>query len=193
MPFADAIQRRFEPCPSILLIELMMLHTRNLPSLAELGTPWSVTTPSAAPRTSGDFCLVVALTADDRAVMLKHRHPSRLAFPGTPMIPGEEIEVAARRVLLESADFACDEIRSLGVYVGLNIVYATGAGLAALPRRNRPGHPARLLAPFGQLSHWVGADGFNAAPHALALGLATMHRARFGVEKVELAQTSLMD
>jgi hypothetical protein len=170
-----------------------MLHARYISSFDELSTPWSVTGSNELPRASRDSCLVVAVTADDRAVMLKHSHPSRLRFPGDLQRPGEGIEACARRVLLQGAGFDCAEIESLGLYDGVNIVYGTGAGLATLPSQVRVGQPLRLLAPFGQLSHWVGADGFNAAPHALALGLAAMYRARLSAQKVELAVTDDID
>ncbi|WP_439610847.1 NUDIX hydrolase [Reyranella sp.] len=137
-----------------------------------------------------DFVVLVALTADDCAVMLRgYKHGARrpcLTFPGGLLEPGEDPEVAARRELREETGFECDEIASLGSFVvngnqrcaKAHMFYGTGARLTGAPTETDLEGAQRLLLPFDQLALHVGQGGFNLMPHATALGLAVMHRAR---------------
>ena len=137
-----------------------------------------------------DFVVLVALTADDFAVMLKgYKHGARrscLTFPGGLLEPGEDPEAAARRELLEETGFECGEIASLGAFIvngnqgcaKAHIFYGTNARLVAAPCDADLEKASRLLLPFDQLPLHVGLGGFNLMPHATALGLAFMHRSR---------------
>ena len=135
-----------------------------------------------------DFVVLVAVTADDFAVMLKgYKHGARrscLTFPGGLLEPGEDPEAAARRELLEETGFACGEIASLGSFIvngnqhcaNAHIFYGTNARLVGAPVETDLENAGRLLLPFDQLALRVGFEGFNLMPHATALGLAFMHR-----------------
>lgn len=140
-----------------------------------------------------DFVVLVALTDDDLAVMLKgYKHGARrscLTFPGGLLEPGESPEGAARRELLEETGFECGEIAPLGAFIvngnqrcaKAHLFYGTNARLVAAPCDTDLEKASRLLLPFDQLSLDVGFDGFNLMPHATALGLAFMHRSRLAV------------
>lgn len=137
-----------------------------------------------------DFVVVVAVTSDDRAVMLKgYKHGSRqlcLTFPGGLLEPGEEPDIAAARELLEETGFACPELFPLGAFIvngnqrcGCgHVFYGAHARLVSSPSETDLEGASRLLVPFASLPLQAGFDGFNLMPHALALGLAFMHRAR---------------
>jgi ADP-ribose pyrophosphatase len=152
-----------------------------------------------------DFVVLVAVTPDDRAVMLKgYKHGVRqecLTFPGGLLEPGEDPEEAARRELVEETGFVCEDIASLGAFVVNgnqrcatgHVFYGSGARLVAARSNTDLEAATRLLLPFGQLPAHVGFDGFNLMPHALALGLAVMHRGRCQAREAELAHASAMD
>jgi len=152
-----------------------------------------------------DFVVLVALTADDRAVMLKgYKHGAKrscLTFPGGLLEPGENPEDAARRELLEETGFDCREIASLGSFIvngnqhcaTAHIFYGTGAHLVSTPTETDLEGASRLLLPFDQLTMYVGFDDFNLMPHATALGLAVMHRARQAAAKDRLARPPAID
>lgn len=152
-----------------------------------------------------DFVVLVAVTPDDRAVMLKgYKHGARrqcLTFPGGLLEPDEDPETAARRELAEETGFACDDIASLGTFVVNgnqrcalgHVFYGTGARLASRPVEADLEAASRLLMPFGELPACVGFEGFNLMPHAMALGLAVMYRARHGLDQPELARRAAMD
>lgn len=137
-----------------------------------------------------DFVVLVAVTPDDRAVMLKgYKHGVRrecMTFPGGLLEPGEDPEAAASRELIEETGFVCEEIASLGAFVVNgnqrcatgHVFYGSGARLVAGRSNTDLEAATRLLLPFGQLPAHVGFEGFNLMPHAMALGLAVMHRAR---------------
>jgi ADP-ribose pyrophosphatase len=148
-----------------------------------------------------DFVVVVAVTAEDRAVMLKgYKHGARrpcLTFPGGLIEPGEGPEEAARRELREESGFDCREIVPLGSYIvngnqrcaTAHIYYGTGARLVGPPSERDLERASQVLLPFDQLSEQVGHEGFNLMPHATALGLAFMHRARLAEARHRLPQT----
>lgn len=152
-----------------------------------------------------DFVVLVALTGDDCAVMLKgYKHGARrpcLTFPGGLLEPGEDPEAAARRELLEETGFVCGEVHSLGSFIvngnqhcaTAHIFYGTNARLVGAPTETDLEAASRLLLPFDQLALHVGFDGFNLMPHATALGLAVMHRARQASTKDRLACVAAID
>jgi ADP-ribose pyrophosphatase len=118
-----------------------------------------------------------------------YKHGARrpcLTFPGGLLEPGEDPEVAARRELREETGFECGEIVSLGSFVvngnqrcaKAHMFYGTEARLTGTPTETDLEGARRLLLPFDQLALHVGQGGFNLMPHATALGLAVMHRAR---------------
>ena len=74
-----------------------------------------------------------------------------------------------------------------------HIFYGTGAHLVATPTETDLEGASRLLLPFDQLTMYVGFDGFNLMPHATALGLAVMHRARQAAAKDRLARPPAID
>ena len=152
-----------------------------------------------------DFVVLVALTGGDCAVMLKgYKHGARracLTFPGGLLEPGEDPEAAARRELLEETGFVCGEIASLGSFIvngnqrcaTAHMLYGTDARLVGTPTDTDLEAASRLLMPFDELSRHVGFDGFNLMPHATALGLAAMYRARRASIKDRLAPTVAID
>lgn len=152
-----------------------------------------------------DFVVLVALTADDRAVMLKgYKHAARrpcLTFPGGLLEPGEDPETAARRELLEETGFECGNIVPLGSFIvngnqrcaTAHMFYGSDARLVGAPTETDLEGASRLLLPFDQLAMHVGFDGFNLMPHATALGLAVMHRARQAAAKDRLAALAAID
>lgn len=154
----------------------------RLPDGREIDDYFQVTLP--------DFVVLVALTGDDEAVMLRgYKHGARrscLTFPGGLLEPGEDPEEAARRELREETGFECNEIVSLGSFVvngnqhcaRAHIFYGTNARLIDDPSNTDLENATRLLLPFDLLTQHVGFDGINLMPHATALGLAVIHRAR---------------
>lgn len=152
-----------------------------------------------------DFVVLVAVTPDDRTVMLKgYKHAVQrhcLTFPGGLLEVGEDPEAAARRELVEETGFACEELISLGAFIVNgnqrcatgHVFYGTGARLVSGRSNTDLEASARLLLPFRQLPEHVGFEGFNLMPHAMALGLAFMHRARQNCRQAELARPSAMD
>jgi ADP-ribose pyrophosphatase len=152
-----------------------------------------------------DFVVLVAVTADDFAVMLKgYKHGARrscLTFPGGLLEPGEDPEAAARRELLEETGFACGEIASLGSFIvngnqhcaNAHIFYGTNARLVGAPVETDLENAGRLLLPFDQLALRVGFEGFNLMPHATALGLAFMHRSRLAASTDRLVSCATFD
>jgi ADP-ribose pyrophosphatase len=152
-----------------------------------------------------DFVVLVAVTPDDHAVMLRgYKHGVQrqcLTFPGGLLEPDEDPEAAARRELAEETGFACRDIVSLGAFVVNgnqrcatgHVFYGSGARLVARPSDQDLEAASRLLLPFEQLTARVGFESFNLMPHAMALGLAFMHRARLNCRQAELARPSAMD
>jgi ADP-ribose pyrophosphatase len=152
-----------------------------------------------------DFVVLVAVTADDFAVMLKgYKHGAGracLTFPGGLLEPGEAPEVAARRELLEETGFECGEIAPLGSFIvngnqrcaKAHIFYGTSARLVGAPTETDLENASRLLLPFDQLALHVGFDGFNLMPHATALGLAFMHRSRLAAAGDRLVSCDALD
>lgn len=152
-----------------------------------------------------DFVVLVAVTSDDRAVMLKgYKHGAKgscLTFSGGLLERGEDPEGAACRELREETGFSCREIVPLGSYIvngnqrcaTAHIFYGTDARLVAAPTMTDLENAKCTLVPFDQLALHVGFDGFNLMPHATALGLAFMHRARLAEAKDRLAQPRAID
>ena len=152
-----------------------------------------------------DFVVLVAVTPDDHAVMLQgYKHGVQrhcLTFPGGLLEPNEDPEAAARRELAEETGFACEDIVSLGAFVVNgnqrcamgHVFYGSGARLVSRPSDRDLEAASRLLLPFEQLPARAGFEGFNLMPHAMALGLAFMHRARRVPGQVELAPPLAMD
>ena len=152
-----------------------------------------------------DFVVLVAVTPDDHAVMLKgYKHGVQrecLTFPGGLLEPNEDPERAAGRELAEETGFACRDIVSLGAFVVNgnqrcatgHFFYGSGARLVSRPSDRDLEAASRLLLPFEQLPAHAGFEGFNLMPHAMALGLAFMHRARRVPAQAELAPPLAMD
>jgi ADP-ribose pyrophosphatase len=152
-----------------------------------------------------DFVVVVALTGDDFAVMLRgYKHGasrSCLTFPGGLLEAGEDPEAAARRELLEETGFECGELVPLGSFIvngnqrcaNAHIFYGTNARLVGAPIQTDLENASRLLLPFDQLALHVGFDGFNLMPHATALGLAFMHRSRLAASTDRLFGCTAFD
>lgn len=152
-----------------------------------------------------DFVILVAVTPDDRAVMLEgYKHGAKgrcLTFPGGLLERGEDPERAARRELREETGFCCEEIVPLGSYIvngnqrcaTAHIFYGTDSRLATRPTETDLENAKRTLVPFDLLPLHVGFEGFNLMPHATALGLAFMHRARLAVAQDRLVPPAPID
>lgn len=168
-----------------------MMDIARLPAHAPDQAPWSTidrvapflpparrSAPRIPPVPLVSSCRIVAVTPDERLVMLRRRAPWRLIFPSAGPSRGETIAATASRELMEAADIACDELQPLGVYRGMAVVYGSGARLARVPRRRGPDAPLRVLVPLADVLQWIGLAGFDDPAQALALGLAAAHRAR---------------
>ena len=152
-----------------------------------------------------DFVVVVATTPDDEAVMLRgYKHGAGrtcLTFPGGLIEPGEDPEFAARRELTEETGFSCDALQTLGSYVVNgnqrcaigHMFYATNARRVGGPTASDLERADPVLVRFADLPAQAGFDGFNLLPHAAALGLAFMWRARSAVPSSTLALSDKLD
>lgn len=152
-----------------------------------------------------DFVVVVAVTLDDEAVMLRgYKHGAGrlcLTFPGGLIEPNEDPELAARRELEEETGFSCDAFQPLGSYVVNgnqrcavgHMFYATSARRVSRPTVPDLERADPVLVPFAELPAQAGFDGFNLLPHAAALGLAFMRRAQSAAPSSTLAFSKEVD
>lgn len=141
-----------------------------------------------------DWVHVLALTADDRAVMVRQWRPglgaASLELPGGAMDPGDAGPAAAgRRELLEETGYDAAEYRELPplspdpahMNNRLRVLLALGAERVAEPRPDPTEEIAVELHPIADLLEGLSRGAVANAAHAggLLLGLRAAGRIRF--------------
>jgi hypothetical protein len=176
-----------------------MLQIRELPHIPSECQPWSsplAPIPSLRPAWTAAsevrYCRIVALTDDERVVMLREEAPWRLTFPCVGLRSGESPDAGVQRKLLDCAEVSCTHVEPLGTYHGTCFLFGTGAHLAADPAALGPRLVSRVLLPFSQLLQWVDCGGFDTV-QALAFGLALVRRAQLGDFTPKLAPPVQID
>ena len=141
-----------------------------------------------------DWVHVLALTADDRAVMVRQWRPglgaASLELPGGAMDPGDADPVAAgRRELLEETGYDATEYRELPALSPdpahmnnrLRVLLALGAERVAEPRPDHTEEIAVELHPIADLLDGLSRGAVANASHAggILLGLRAAGRIAF--------------